>query len=1006
MTRLRYIATAAKIDDDTEAFEVIPNPTVTVYENLTSTPIGQTLYAGPTGGATLPNPFTGDADGTMEFWLETGQWVRIVAAAAGFGTNTLDYEAPIFDPSEVVRTSVANTFSALQTFGPGAYATGPLAPPAAATTPTRMAILAGTTASPYLGTSPLLTMSGIFGGAIPDGTGALIDLEAQRAVYSNDSSASFAVLSGTVRQSQPGDAAGMYWRMIGEVSGSFTTEAVVTANRVGDAITSYTVVSGGLGYKNGAGVIVHGGRGAGGTPARAAATVNVSGVVTAVVPTDVGSGYVGTPDVRVPASPGGWFGDVWSVQIFGESMEGIGRETNVHNETGAPGSPDQQIPGGWLNGAGRAGRFIAASLVHTGFDPATVGLLIDTHHPWDTNLLNDDGSYYHGIDFAAGSIQMTDAVHPANIPGDVLRSVNNGWLTWRSFAVQTGADTLLEPRLAQTIAGMRVNESDDTQINAHTAKDTIFTYGAPGEDGLWTASGQTQAGAWLNPGFVVGPTKGLNATNLLNVDTANGRIGINTPGTAGILIDILKNQNARTLMRIENDNAHTDADALILLQASAGGGDPYTQYSIVGEGDWVVGRDNDVANGPFVIANASFPGTGKELILDGEGMILAQASSPAVPASGFNRRYPLADNRWYELASTGAAQRSAWTSDFATKNRLINGSFALWQRGTSAPTTADNAYAADRWRALTETTATGFTIARETTDVPSGGSRRACKLSIGASNNTKNGLFQPIEGINCWDLRGGVASLQLKLKVSDARIGDVRAAIVQWTGAEDAVSADPISVWGAAATVPTYTGSWANANTPANLGPTTSWATYRIENVAISASATNLAVFVWIDDKTTTAGDYLLVADAQLEEGAFCTDFERLLLTTEELLAMRYFEKSYALDTAPGTGTDVGECLGQASPAIAGSVAGSLLVPNSDVFRVTKRTTPTTTIYASNSGTVNAIRIGGAADRTGVTAGTPSTRKPYSYLAVDNTDADAIGLGAQTQLQWASSAEL
>jgi hypothetical protein len=110
------------------------------------------------------------------------------------------------------------------------------------------------------------------------------------------------------------------------------------------------------------------------------------------------------------------------------------------------------------------------------------------------------------------------------------------------------------------------------------------------------------------------------------------------------------------------------------------------------------------------------------------------------------------------------------------------------------------------------------------------------------------------------------------MKASDARIGDVRAAVVNWTGTEDAVSADPISVWGAAGTVPTYIAGYANANAPANLSPTTSWATYKIEGVSISASATNLAVFVWIDDKTTTAGDYLLVTDVQLEKGAICTD--------------------------------------------------------------------------------------------------------------------------------------
>ncbi len=274
--------------------------------------------------------------------------------------------------------------------------------------------------------------------------------------------------------------------------------------------------------------------------------------------------------------------------------------------------------------------------------------------------------------------------------------------------------------------------------------------------------------------------------------------------------------------------------------------------------------------------------------------------------------YPL----YYEQVSgtlfgyNGTAWSSVAGTQDSARNRLINGGFRIWQRGTTGFVT-DNAYGPDRWRVLAETTTTGVTVARETSDVPSGGSRAAAKLTIGASNNTKAGLFTILEGGDIWDLRSGTASLQLKMKVSDARIGDVRAAVVQWTGTEDnggSAFADPINAWGAAATVPTYTGSWANANTPANLSPTTSWATYRIENIAISASATNIAVFVWIDDKTTTAGDYLLVTDIQLDRGSVCTAFDRRHTDAELSLCQRYYQKSFPQATAPAqnSGTTAG----------------------------------------------------------------------------------------------------
>jgi hypothetical protein len=226
------------------------------------------------------------------------------------------------------------------------------------------------------------------------------------------------------------------------------------------------------------------------------------------------------------------------------------------------------------------------------------------------------------------------------------------------------------------------------------------------------------------------------------------------------------------------------------------------------------------------------------------------------------------------------------------KNRLINGSFPIWQRGTSGPTTTDNAYGPDRWRLLTEPggVSTAAVISRSTTS-DLGWGAWAAVLQIGATNNKKIGLFQPIESVDMWDMRGDVASLQFKASVSTARIGDVRVAVVQWTGTADAITADPINVWGAALTNPTYTGSWSNANTPVNMNVGTAAAIYKIENIPISTIATNLAVFIWIDDQSTTAGDLLLITDVQLEKGPIATEFERRPYPQELQLAKRFYER-------------------------------------------------------------------------------------------------------------------
>jgi hypothetical protein len=281
------------------------------------------------------------------------------------------------------------------------------------------------------------------------------------------------------------------------------------------------------------------------------------------------------------------------------------------------------------------------------------------------------------------------------------------------------------------------------------------------------------------------------------------------------------------------------------------------------------------------------------------------------------------------------------------KNRLINGAFPVWQHGTSGPTATDNAYGPDGWRLLIEA-ATAATMAQETSDTPSGAGHYALKLAIGAANNNKIGVFQPIEGADIWDLRGGVASLQFQMKASDPRIGDVRAAVVQWTGTEDAISADPINVWGAAGVLPTYTGSWATANTPAALVPTTTWTQYKIENIPISASATNLAVFIWIQDKTTTAGDYLLLTEVQLEKGPIATSFEWRSKGEVLRLAQKTFWKSFAQGVTPigNSASTVGAVLQQAWVATANFMHASTTFPT------TMRATPALTyinIYGFNN---------------------------------------------------------
>lgn len=217
------------------------------------------------------------------------------------------------------------------------------------------------------------------------------------------------------------------------------------------------------------------------------------------------------------------------------------------------------------------------------------------------------------------------------------------------------------------------------------------------------------------------------------------------------------------------------------------------------------------------------------------------------------------------------------------RNRILNGEFSECQRnGPSAVATADNAYWADRWRYVGEASAT-MTAHATTFSAP-----HVFNGILKFTGTTdKGGVWQVIEGCNIKDLRGKQITLSAALAVSNARLGNIKMAVVEFTGTEDSVSGDPISSWNADGTTPTLAASYAFLNTPANLSVGTSAASYSV-TVTVGASATNLAVFIWNDDKTYSANDSLYLADVQLELGSSATTFERRM-SIEFLLCARYF---------------------------------------------------------------------------------------------------------------------
>jgi hypothetical protein len=305
-----------------------------------------------------------------------------------------------------------------------------------------------------------------------------------------------------------------------------------------------------------------------------------------------------------------------------------------------------------------------------------------------------------------------------------------------------------------------------------------------------------------------------------------------------------------------------------------------------------------------------------------------------------------------DSGETTGLKWAAPASSGVNKNYLINGGFAIAQRGTSFTSTGsannDDAYTLDRWYILSDTNDV-IDVTQETSTVPTNG-QFAIALDV-ETVDKKFGIATIIENKDCVGLIGNTVTFSFKAKVSaTTKLDNVKAAIVAWSGTADTVTSDIISAWGAEGTNPTLIANATYENSPANLNLTTSYATYSVSAAVDTASTKNLVLFIWSDVTDTTLGDFLYIAESKLELGSSATAFQYAGGTIEgELTAcQRYY---YRISRVASATLDVGFGVGSSN---------SETTPKGLVtFPVTMRIIPTTLDFsgisctdAGNSGTL------------------------------------------------------
>lgn len=352
--------------------------------------------------------------------------------------------------------------------------------------------------------------------------------------------------------------------------------------------------------------------------------------------------------------------------------------------------------------------------------------------------------------------------------------------------------------------------------------------------------------------------------------------------------------------------------------------------------------------------------------------------------------------RWQVLTTPTTAADALVISNLATvstttlasavrrTNFAINGKFDIWQRGiTVTDQTGANIYAtADRWRTGRTSTAAGLTASQSTNNP--GGSKFALKLQRVVSNISTADLFaeQQIESAIVEQLQGETVQVEY-----DIYLGANFSADRYVTAIRTGTVADESVAIGAS-----FTGNVRLFLQPIAT-PLEQWIHVTLVGVTVPSDAKALMLeFSCTPKGTAGADDSFEIANVTLTKGA--PNGLGLRTVAEELkLCQRYYEKSYTLNTNPGT-------VSTPAQEIARSASISTAITSLDPQMVEKRTTPSIILYSPDSGSTGVVYDAtGDADRTAVVVNAGTGKFSIHLSAV-------LATTPLLSAQWTADAEL
>ncbi len=303
------------------------------------------------------------------------------------------------------------------------------------------------------------------------------------------------------------------------------------------------------------------------------------------------------------------------------------------------------------------------------------------------------------------------------------------------------------------------------------------------------------------------------------------------------------------------------------------------------------------------------------------------------------------------------------TSEFTTtalsylaslRNRVINGDFQIWQRGTSATGVTSGYRTADRWEILMNTGS--LDLSKSTMN---GWNSLKATVNTTADLSVNTAYLLPFqykfEGQHLYDINKKGSNITVSFLFRSNVTGTFCVVVKNMTNPgvqiESYAHEFQYTTSGSAQKI-IFTVPFARSFNPALQNNSSLGIQLDIASITGSAYQTS-TVDSWVAGNfystpnavnwASSVGNYVEIAQVQVEEGDTATDFEVVPYDIQLLRCMRYYEKSYPYNDYAGSAT-----LKNVELLYIEQVTGD--VGWNVRFKVVKRATPTVTVYSRLTG--------------------------------------------------------